>query len=191
MNVRWMRSNADLLAFLAIAMIAVVVLAVLVVRQQQNQAADDGQAFLEAAPAVGAPPRANPTDPANVLIKPGAPSHAAPDDSAAVVEPPGRAASGDQPVESDRPSPEVTDDSAAVVEPPGRAASGDQPIESDRPSPEVTNDSAAVVEPPARAKAPEFGDTPTHFERSAHSNRSPNPDAEETALTPGDHDDHQ
>src|SRR3712207_3796606 len=111
MNIRWVRSNADLLIFLAIAMVAVVVLAVLVVRQQQDQAADNGQTSLEAAPVVGAPSRANPTDPANVLAKPGAPSHTAPDDSAVVVERPVREAPefGDRPVESDRPSREGSD----------------------------------------------------------------------------------
>lgn len=38
MNVRWVRSNAILLAFLVLVMVAVVVLAVLVVRQQHSQA---------------------------------------------------------------------------------------------------------------------------------------------------------
>lgn len=105
----------------------VVVLAVLVVRQQHNQATDHGQASLEAAAEVGAPSRANTPDQANVLIRPDAPSHA------------------------------------------------------------VTDHPAPVGEAPERAKAPESGDRPAKPDRSTNSNRPPNPDAQETALTPGEH----
>src|SRR3712207_8348277 len=46
-NVRWVRSNAVLLALLVAVMVAVGVLAVLVVRQQQAQATDNGQVYLD------------------------------------------------------------------------------------------------------------------------------------------------
>ena len=76
MNVGWVRSNAVLLAFLMVVMVAVGVLAVLVVRQYQDQATDDGQVHLQTAPAAGASSRANTPDPANVLTKPDVPSSA-------------------------------------------------------------------------------------------------------------------
>ena len=74
MNVRWVRSNAVLLTLLVAVMVAVGVLAVLVVRQQQDQATDNGQVYLQTAPAAGAASRANTPDPANVLTKPDTPS---------------------------------------------------------------------------------------------------------------------
>jgi hypothetical protein len=57
MNIRWIRSNEILLAFLVTAMVFVGVLVVLVVRQQNDRAIDDigGQVYRQTAPGVNAP----------------------------------------------------------------------------------------------------------------------------------------
>jgi hypothetical protein len=71
MNNRWARSNEILFAFLVIAMVAVGVLTVLVVRQHQDQTTENGQVYLvETAPAAGAPSNAITSDPADVPTKP-------------------------------------------------------------------------------------------------------------------------
>ena len=87
MNVRWVRSNAVLLAFLVVVVVAVGVLAVLVVRQQQDQATDNGRVYLQTAPAADASSRANTLDPANVLTKPDVPSPAGTGETAPVEAP--------------------------------------------------------------------------------------------------------
>ena len=104
MNVRWVRSNADLLALLVIVMVAVGVLAVLVVRQQQDQATDNGRVYLQTAPAADASSRANTLDPANVLTKPHAPSPVGTGEAAPVEVPAKDRASesADRPAKSER-----------------------------------------------------------------------------------------
>ena len=119
MNVRWVLSNAVLLAFLVVVMVTVGVLAVLVVRQQQDQATDNGQAYLQTAPAAGAASRANTPDPANVLTKPDAPSPAGTEETALVEAPTkGQASdSADRPAKSDKPSRETGRETTAVEAP--------------------------------------------------------------------------
>jgi type IV secretory pathway VirB10-like protein len=151
MNVRWMRSNADLLALLVIVMVVVGVLAVLVARQQQDQATDNGQVNLQAAPAAGASSRANTPDPANVLTKPDAPSPADTEDSAPVKAP-----AQDQTAES-----------------------ADRSARSDRSSGEVAEDSARV-EAPAQDQTSESADRSATSERSTDSKQPRNLDAEGT-----------
>jgi hypothetical protein len=105
MNVRWARTNAVLLAFLVIVMVTVGVLAVLVVRQQQDRATDNGQGYSQTAPAAGSPSRATTPDPANVLTKPDAPSPAGTGDPAPVLAAPVKdntSDSGDRPSKSER-----------------------------------------------------------------------------------------
>jgi hypothetical protein len=107
MNVRWLRSNELLLAVPVIVMVLVGVLAVLVVRQQQDLATDDGQVSVETAPAAVAPSRATTPDPANVLIKPDAPSPAGTGHTAPVMEAPAQATApdpADTPASSNRPA---------------------------------------------------------------------------------------
>ncbi len=127
MNVRWVRSNAALLAFLVVVMVAVGVLAVLVIRQQQDQATDTGRIYLQTAPAAGAASRKNTPDPANVFTKPDAPS---PADTGEAV--PGEVSakdqaseSADRPVKSDKPSREVSGEAV-----PGEVSAKDQASES-------------------------------------------------------------
>ena len=119
MNVRWVRSNAVLLALLVAVMVAVGVLAVLVVRQQQAQATDNGQVHLQTAPAAGASSRANTPDPANVLTKPDAPSPAGTGETGPVEEPAKdqTSDSAERPAKADKPSREVSGETAPVEEP--------------------------------------------------------------------------
>ncbi|MDQ5853791.1 MAG: hypothetical protein M3380_17340 [Chloroflexota bacterium] len=119
MNVRWVRSNAVLLAFLVVVMVVVGVLAVLVVRQQQDQATDNGRVYLQTAPAADAASGANTPDPANVLTKPDAPSPVGTGEAARVEAPAKDQTSGsaDQPVNSDKPPREVTRETARVEAP--------------------------------------------------------------------------
>jgi hypothetical protein len=162
MNVRWVHSNGILLALLVIIMVAVGVLAILVVRQQ-GQATDNGQVYLETAPAAGAPLRANTLDPANVSTKPDAPSHAA-----------------------------TGEGTAPVVEIPPRdkaPESAGTPTKPDRPAHAATGEGTApVVEIPPKDKAPESAGTPTKPDRSTNSKKPPNSDAEGTVLAPDDRD---
>jgi hypothetical protein len=156
MNVRWVRSNAVLLAFLVVVMVAVGVLAVLVVRQQQDQATDNGQVYLQTAPAAGAASRANTPDPANVLTKPDTPSPVGTGETAPVEVPAkGQASdSGDRPVESGKPSREVVGETAPVEGPAkGQVSdSGDRPVKSGKPSREVVGETAPA-EAPAKDQA--------------------------------------
>ncbi|MDQ4031706.1 MAG: hypothetical protein M3332_05335 [Actinomycetota bacterium] len=119
MNVRWARSNAFLLAFLVVAMVIVGVLAALVVRQQQDQATDNGRIYLQTAPAAGASARANTPDPANVLTKPDAPSPVGTGETAPVQAPAKDQVSdsADRPARSDKPSREVSGETAPVQAP--------------------------------------------------------------------------
>jgi hypothetical protein len=196
MNVRWVHSNGILLALLVIIMVAVGVLAILVVRQQ-GQATDNGQVYLETAPAAGAPLRANTPDPANVSTKPDAPSHAATGEGTApVVEiPPKDKApeSAGTPTKPDRPAHAATGEGTApVVEiPPKDKApeSAGTPTKPDRPAHAATGEGTApVVEIPPKDKAPESAGTPTKPDRSTNSKKPPNSDAEGTVLAPDDRD---
>ena len=128
MNVRWVRSNAVLLAFLVVVIVVVGVLAVLVVRQQQDQATDNGQIYLQTAPAGGAASRANTPDPANVLTKPDAPSPVSTGETALAEErvKDETSESGDRPVESDNSSREVSGETAPTEEP-ARDQTSDSP----------------------------------------------------------------
>ena len=160
MNVRWARTNAVLLAFLVIVMVTVGVLAVLVVRQQQDRATDNGQVYSQTAPAAGSPSRATTPDPANVLTKPDAPSPAGTRDPAPVLEAP------------------VKDNTSD---------SGDRPSKSERPSHGVTGDPAPVLEAPVKDNTSDSGDRPSKSERSTSSKQPCDLDAEGTAPRSGDH----
>jgi hypothetical protein len=113
MNVRWVRSNAVLLAFLVVVMVAVGVLAVLVVRQQ-TQATDNGRIHLQTAPAWGATSGANTPDAPNVLTEPDAPSPVGIGETAPVQAPvkDQTSESADRPVKSDKPSRGVSGETA-------------------------------------------------------------------------------
>jgi hypothetical protein len=65
-----MRSNVALLAFLMIAMTAVGSLSALVIQQQHNQSAIQGQVYLGPASAANAPSKESPTAPAISAAKP-------------------------------------------------------------------------------------------------------------------------
>jgi outer membrane biosynthesis protein TonB len=71
MDVQWIRSNGTLLAILAATIVAVGVLTVLVLNQQQHdETAGYGQVSLVTGPPAGAPPKASTPVPANVPAPP-------------------------------------------------------------------------------------------------------------------------
>jgi hypothetical protein len=164
MNVRWMRSNAVLLAFLVVVMVAVGVLAVLVVRQQQAQDTDNGRIHLQTAPAAGASSRVNTPDPANALTKPDAPSQVGTGETAPVEVPVKDQTSGSsgRPVKSDEPSRKVSGETAPAAGVSSRANTPDPAnllTKPDAPS-HVGTGETAPVEAPAKDQTADSDDRP-------------------------------